>query len=142
MDSSNDSSTHDKAMETLCFVCGYVMKKDDRFYLVGEWSDFLAKALRCSEVFELPGITPTKFCFGCYTNLGHIESGRSVKTYKTMEDWGECGPDYNACKRFSSSQRKHPGRKKKVHSLLFLTSTPIFIYDKITMISTPGDGEW
>ena len=87
MDSSNDSSTHDKAMETLCFVCGYVMKKDDRFYLVGEWSDFLAKALRCSEVFELPGITPTKFCFGCYTNLGHIArvdvQSRHIKQWKT-----------------------------------------------------------
>ena len=71
-------------LNSLCFVCGCLIKKVDKFYVVSSYLDFLAKGLRCSELFELDGITPTKFCRSCYSAFSHINNGGTVKTKKTL----------------------------------------------------------
>ena len=111
---SGGCNDHARALDSLCFVCGCLIKKVDKFYVVSNYLDFLAKGLRCSELFELDGITPTKFCRGCYSALSHINHGWTVKTNKKLVEWNECGPGCNACCLLQSSQRQGAGRKKKV----------------------------
>ena len=84
MDSNSGGYDHDRALDSLCFVCGCLIKKVDKFYVVSSYLDFLAKGLRCSELFELDGITPTKFCRSCYSAFSHINNGGTVKTKKTL----------------------------------------------------------
>ena len=110
-----DSSSHEKALDSLCFVCGSLVDRAGVVsYLVRDLLDFLARTLRIPELFEMPGITPTKLCSLCHKALSHVDRGETIKTSKVMVDWTECGPNCNTCKIFRSTQRHHVGRKKKV----------------------------
>lgn len=112
-----NGSNHDKALDSLCFVCGSVVKKTGGFHFVKDLLEFLKRTLRYPELFEIPGITPTKLCRLCYQALAHVDQGETVKTSKTMVEWNECGPSCNACKILQNSERQHVGRKKKVCEL-------------------------
>ena len=113
----NWSSEHEKALDSLCFVCGSLVSKTGGFHLVQDLMDFLSRTLRYPELFEIPGITPKKLCSLCHKALLQVDRGVTIKTGKVMVEWNECGSNCNACKMLlaaQNQQRKHVGRKKKV----------------------------
>ena len=119
----NNWSNHEKALDSLCFVCGSLVSKAGGFHLVQDLMDFLSRTLRYPELFEIAGITPKKLCSLCYGALSHVDRGETIKTGKVMVEWNECGPDCTACKMFLATQRQqrqHVGRKKKVRVFIII----------------------
>ena len=108
---------HAKAMDSLCFVCTSLIKKVSGYYYVKDELELLRRTLRCPQLFELSGITPTKLCSNCYRALLHVDCGETVKTSKVMPEWYECSSNCNSCNILLRSEKKHLGRKKKVCAL-------------------------
>ena len=51
-------SNHEKALDSLCFVCGSLVSKAGGFHLVQDLIDFLTRTLRYPELLKIPGIMP------------------------------------------------------------------------------------
>ncbi len=113
-------SNHKRALDSLCFVCGSLVKKTGGSYFVKDLVDFLTRTLRYPELFEIQGITPEKLCRLCYQALVQVDEGKTMKSGKTMVEWTECGPCCNACNMLQKSEKQHVGRKKKVSELSIL----------------------
>ena len=101
---------HEEAMHRLCFVCTDIIK--GQHYPVDENEDLLSRALQTPELFLMPGVTPYYYCRKCNTAVKRAAGGDSIRSTRTLQEWGECGIDCATC--MLMSKRKTGGSRKKV----------------------------
>ena len=101
---------HEEAMMRLCFVCSEIIKGE--IYEVDKYIALLGRALKCPEIFAIPGVTPYNFCKRCHAALSHVDRGKTVVTKCCLVEWTECGPNCSSCAYLT--KRRVGGRKKKV----------------------------
>jgi hypothetical protein len=105
-----ETDLHEEAMNRLCFVCTDLIK--GQHFAVEENEDLLARGLRTPGLFLMPGITPYYYCFKCSVAVKRAASGASIKSTRTLQEWGECG--YNCASCLLVSKRKTGAGRKKV----------------------------
>ena len=112
---SNIHDLHEEALERLCFVCGELMKGVN--YKVEDYIALLGRALRCPDIFTIPGVTPHNFCKKCSSALRLVDLGKTIETTRTLLEWTECTANCSSCAIVSKG--KVGGRRKKVNNLIY-----------------------
>ena len=111
-------TTHDEALSRLCFVCGEIIK-ETFYYDVEKHLDLLSAGLKCPDLFSIPDVTPLHFCKKCHVALSRANNGGTVKTARTLLDWGECGSECKTCGKLMERKQVR-GRHKKVRNIYLL----------------------
>lgn len=75
-------------MERLCFH----PKNHDE-----ESKERLARGLRTSGLFLLPGITRLYYFESCDEVIMRVASEESIRSTRTLREWRECGDDCGSC---------------------------------------------
>lgn len=106
-------TTHEEALRRLCFSCAKILKTKEKHRKVEEHVQMLSNALGCSSGIEImDGMTPSFFCNGCYLNLLKASRGETIKSSKTLLNWGECEVNCVTCAHLLKLKRG--GSMKKV----------------------------
>ena len=112
-------SIHEEALDRLCFVCGEMINLEKYFYDVEKSLDLIGVALKCPDIFTMPGVTPHHICQTCYTTLQRLKNGDILKSSKQLLDWGECGNNCETCAKMLK-RKQGGGRRKKVSKMVIL----------------------
>ena len=104
------ADVHEEAIQRLCFVCGDLI--NGQMYEVDNNIPLLGRALKCPELFSIPGVTPQNFCLKCYAYMIHLDRGETLKSSISLIEWTECGENCSSCGIIL--KRRAGGRKKKV----------------------------
>ena len=87
--------------------------------MVEENEELLARGLRTPGLFLLPGITPYNYCKSCDRAVKRAASGESIRSTRTLPEWGECGDGCGSCLIISKRKIGGGNNRKKVSVLLY-----------------------
>ena len=110
------ASTHEEALDRMCYVCGELIPDKMLRHDVVENLDKIGIALKCTGLAFIPNVTPPQFCHNCHLRLEKVIKGLTVKTDRRFQNWEVCGPACGTCLKIT--ERKCGGRKKKVSTFL------------------------
>ena len=132
-------STHEEALDRLCFICGEMINLEKYFYDVEKSLDLIAVALKCPDIFTMPGVTPYHMCQTCYTTLQRLKSGDILKSSRQLLDWEECSDNCGTCTKILK-RKQGGGRRKKVSRVyiiikIHLTGREYISFMKIMCVS-------